>query len=92
MNDGVITACRIAYGGMAATPKRAKKAEDALLGKLWNIKAFEAAGVALEHDFSPLSDWRASKEYRMSVSRNLLRRFFLEHNLTTTHPVQLSPV
>ena len=92
LNDGVITACRIAYGGMAATPKRARKAEDALLGKLWNIKAFEAAGVALEHDFSPLSDWRASKEYRMSVSRNLLRRFFLEHNLTTTHPVQLSPV
>tara|TARA_B100000768_G_scaffold181959_1_gene207759 strand:+ start:3987 stop:5450 length:1464 start_codon:yes stop_codon:yes gene_type:complete len=92
LNDGVITACRIAYGGMAATPKRAKKAEDALLGKLWNIKAFEAAGVALEHDFSPLSDWRASKEYRMSVSRNLLCRFFLEHNLTTTHSVQLSPV
>ena len=40
--------------------------------------------TALERDFSPISDWRASADYRMTVAKNLLRRCFIE----TTAPGQ----
>ncbi len=90
VTDGIITDCRIAFGGMAATPRRGAQTETALRGQPWGAAAFEAAASALSQDFSPLSDWRASKEYRMTSARNLLRRFFLEHDTATAHPVQLA--
>jgi xanthine dehydrogenase small subunit len=90
VSDGIIVDCRIAFGGMAATPKRAKNSETALRGEPWNKQAFDQAATELEKDFSPLTDWRASAEYRMSVSRNLLRRFFLEHDSATTQPIKLA--
>lgn len=90
VNDGTITDCRIAFGGMAATPKRGALTEAALRNQPWGASAFEAAAEALSEDFSPLSDWRASKEYRMTSARNLLRRFFLENDAATSHPVQLA--
>lgn len=90
VTDGTITGCRIAFGGMAATPKRAAAAELALLGKPWSEASFENAAIALPGDFSPLSDWRASSEYRMLSAQNLLRRFFLEHDAATTAPIQLA--
>jgi xanthine dehydrogenase small subunit len=65
---------------MAGTPKRAAAAEAALTGQPWGQAAFTAAGKALEADFQPLSDWRASAEYRITVARNLLQRFFLAHD------------
>ena len=68
----------IAYGGMAGIPKRAKAVEQALIGKPWNVQSAENACTEFEKDFTPLSDWRASAEYRMLVSKNLLRRFFTE--------------
>lgn len=67
-----------AYGGMAGTPKRGKKAEAAVLGKIWDEAAVEAAIAALPQDFTPLSDWRASAAYRLLVAQNLLYRFYLE--------------
>ena len=70
--------CRIAFGGMAATPKRAINAEAALDGALWNEKHASEAGAALAADFQPLSDLRASADYRLRVAQNLLRRFHLE--------------
>lgn len=76
--DGKITDAVIAFGGMAATPKRAKAAEKALVGKSWNEGAFEAAATALARDFKPISDMRASAEYRMLAAQNLVRRFYLE--------------
>ena len=90
VTDATITGCRIAFGGMAATPKRAAAAENALLGKPWSEVSFEAAAVALIDDFNPLSDWRASSDYRMLSAQNLLRRFFLEHDAATTSPIQLA--
>ncbi|WP_428523026.1 xanthine dehydrogenase small subunit [Roseibium sp.] len=80
VESGVITECRLAFGGMAGTPKRAAAAEAALTGQPWGRAAFTAAGKALEADFQPLSDWRASAEYRITVARNLLQRFFLAHD------------
>lgn len=88
--DGTITGCRIAFGGMAATPKRAAAAERALIGKVWSAASFDAAATALTDDFKPLSDWRASSEYRMLSAQNLLRRFFLEHDAATSAPIQLA--
>ncbi|MES0884171.1 xanthine dehydrogenase small subunit [Roseibium sp. SCP14] len=87
--NGVVSDCRIAFGGLAGTPKRAEAAEAALRGQPWNEATFAAAGKALEADFSPLSDWRASAQYRTSVARNLLQRFFLSHDEQTGEPVEL---
>ncbi len=75
---GVITRARIAFGGMAATPKRARLAEAALEGQPFAEASFEAAAKAVGDDFAPLTDWRASAEYRSLVAANLFRRFWLE--------------
>ncbi len=68
----------VVFGGMAATPKRAVMAEKALLGKEWNEANVSAALPAFGEDYQPLSDVRASAEYRMLAAQNLLRRFYLE--------------
>ena len=76
--DGVVTEARIAFGGMAAIPKRASACEAALVGSAWYPGVIERACDALGEDFTPLSDFRASKEYRLLTAQNLLRKFFLE--------------
>jgi xanthine dehydrogenase small subunit len=78
LEDGKVTCARIAYGGMAATPKRARHVEAALEGKPWNQATIEVAMAALEQDFTPLSDWRASAAYRTIAARNLLQRLLIE--------------
>lgn len=75
---GMVGMARIAFGGMAATPKRAKAVEAALVGKAWTIETVEAAMAAFAEDYQPISDMRASAEYRLLTAQNLLRRFFLE--------------
>ena len=90
VKDGTISNARIAFGGMAATPKRAAAAEAALNGQSWSRESFEAAAEALAEDFSPLTDWRASSDYRMLSAQNLLRRFYLENDAQTDAPVQLA--
>ena len=79
VEGGTITDARIAFGGMAATPKRAAKTEAALVGAEWSEATLQNAAARLGDDFSPLTDWRASSEYRLQVSKNLFRRFWLEH-------------
>ncbi|MFQ5972515.1 MAG: xanthine dehydrogenase small subunit [Alphaproteobacteria bacterium] len=73
-----ITDARICYGGMATTPKRASRAEAALRGERWTEKTARAAMTALDRDFAPITDFRASAEYRQRVARNLLYKFYLE--------------
>ncbi|MHA7875835.1 xanthine dehydrogenase small subunit [Roseivivax sp.] len=90
VTDGVITGARIAFGGMAATPRRAPGAEAALLGQPFGAAAFEAAAKALAQDCQPLTDWRASAEYRALAAQNLLRRFHLEHADGAAARVRLS--
>ncbi len=77
-DDGTVAEIRIAYGGMAAVPKRAAAVEKILTGAPWTEETIESAIPAFEEDFTPLSDMRASAEYRMLVAKNLLRRFFSE--------------
>lgn len=78
IDGGIIRAARLCYGGMAATPKRASAAEAALTGQPWTRDAVIAAIAAMDADFSPLSDMRASATYRQNVAKNLLKRFFIE--------------
>jgi xanthine dehydrogenase small subunit len=78
LDHGVVRAARIAFGGMAATPKRAARAESSLLGRAWDEAALEDAVAALAEDYAPLSDMRASGSYRMQAAQNLLRRFWFE--------------
>jgi xanthine dehydrogenase small subunit len=77
-DDGNVGMVRIAFGGMAATPKRAVSVEDALIGKPWTSATIDAAIPAFAADFQPLTDMRASAEYRLLAAQNLLRRFHLE--------------
>ena len=73
-----IRRARVAFGGMAATPKRAPAAESALAGAVWNEATARAAMGALATDYTPLGDMRASADYRRQTAQNLLYRFFLE--------------
>ncbi|MBN9091191.1 MAG: xanthine dehydrogenase small subunit [Reyranella sp.] len=72
VRNGRIEEARLAFGGMAATPKRARHAEAALLKD-----GFDAARAALAQDFQPIDDWRGTAAYRLQVAANLLRRLEL---------------
>lgn len=87
--DGTVAAIRIAYGGMAATPKRATAVENALIGKPWNEATVEAAMQKYSEDFTPLTDMRATAEYRALAAKNLLLRFYVE-TTGTQAPFQVS--
>ena len=82
MVDGVVRDARVAYGGVAAVPKRATHCEKNLAGRPWNEATVRAAMNALDRDYTPLTDMRASMAYRRSVTKNLLFRLFVE----TTDP------
>ena len=77
-SGNTVNEAKLVFGGMAATVKRAVNAEAALRGKAYSEANIEAAAQALAEDFEPMSDMRASAAYRLEVSRNLLRRFWLE--------------
>jgi xanthine dehydrogenase small subunit len=68
----------IGAGGVAATPVRARQTEAALLGQVWCEENVQAAQAVLLQEFSPISDMRASADYRRQVLGNLLQRFWLE--------------
>jgi xanthine dehydrogenase small subunit len=86
LEAGIVKSARIAFGGMAATPKRAALAEAALNGRPWDEAAMKDAMAALAQDYAPLSDMRASNGYRMQGAQNLLRRFWLETRLENPLP------
>jgi xanthine dehydrogenase small subunit len=78
LKSGVVKTARIAFGGMAATPRRAKACETALIGQPWELPAIEAGCAALDLDFQPIDDMRASASYRSLAAKNLLRKVFAE--------------
>jgi xanthine dehydrogenase small subunit len=78
VENGTVTAARLAYGGMAGVPKRATHAEAALIGQPFTAETIEAAAAATHADFAPLSDMRASADYRATVAGNLLKRYHHE--------------
>ena len=78
LERGMVAAARIAFGGMAGTPKRAAAAEAALIGAPWSEESLRAAMAAMAQDYTPMSDARASERYRMGAAQNMLRRYWLE--------------
>ena len=63
---------------MSEIPKRAIHCESSLVGARWSEQAFVEAAKKMEDDFTPISDARASELYRMNVTKNLLKRYWLE--------------
>jgi len=76
--DGLVADARIAFGGMAATPRRALATEAALRGRPWDAASVEAAATVLAGEFTPLDDLRGSAAYRRLSAANLLRRLWRE--------------
>jgi len=73
-----IKSIKIAYGGMAAIPKRAIYCEKMLLDSHFSEDIILKAQKSLEKDFQPINDMRASKDYRMEIAKNLLMKCFTE--------------
>jgi xanthine dehydrogenase small subunit len=80
LKDKTVVRARVAYGGIAATSKRAQKTEATLTGQPFEATTIERACSALTEDFTPITDMRASTNYRLLVAQNLLRRFHLENS------------
>ena len=78
LDGATIAHARFGFGGMAATPARAKAAEAAVIGRPMEAATFEAAAQALDDDFTPIDDHRGSAWYRRTVAKNLLRGFYAE--------------
>ena len=92
VRDGVVHDVRLAFGGMAATVRRAAQAEAALRGQPWTQATVQAAQQALAQDFTPLSDMRASAGYRLQVAQNLLQRLWLETRANDALPPEATSV
>lgn len=82
--DSLIQSARIAFGGMAGTPKRATALETALIGQSWTRATLDTAAAHLARDFTPLSDMRASAAYRLATAQSLLHRYFSDMQDTGT--------
>ena len=78
IENDVITKARVAFGGMAGIPARAIHCEQALNGQPFTQAIIDAAKTQLTNDYKPMSDVRASKDYRMTVAQNLLQKAFIE--------------
>ncbi|GGE56063.1 xanthine dehydrogenase small subunit [Actibacterium pelagium] len=90
VEGGKVTAARIAFGGMAGTPKRANAVEAALIGQDWTEATVSTALPKFAQDYTPLSDMRASADYRLQTAQNMLRRYFLEDQGTATNVLEVS--
>ncbi|WP_322894922.1 MULTISPECIES: xanthine dehydrogenase small subunit [unclassified Yoonia] len=88
--DGIVTAARIAFGGMAGIPARASKVEAALLGQPWTQATIDLAAKAFAEDFTPMTDMRASASYRLQTAQNLLRRYFAQSQGQAANVLEVS--
>lgn len=86
IEEGTVADVSIAFGGMAEIPRRASACEQSLLNQPWNQATIDSAMNALDTDYTPITDFRASADYRSQITRNLLQRLFLE---TGTKPPQV---
>ncbi|QMU58826.1 MAG: 2Fe-2S iron-sulfur cluster binding domain-containing protein [Boseongicola sp.] len=89
--NGTVTDARIAFGGMAGTPMRAANVEAALVGQPWSAETAERAAQKMRDDFTPLTDMRASADYRLASAENLMLRYFHDLSGTTTSVLEVSP-
>ena len=78
IENSVVVSASIGAGGVAAMPVRATQTEAALTGQPWTSATVQRAIATLRAEFSPISDMRASGNYRRQVLGNLLQRYWLE--------------
>jgi len=88
---GKISVARIAFGGMAGTPHRADHVEAALIGKDWNRQTIATASDNFALDYTPMSDMRASANYRMQTAQNMLLRCFHDSQGVPTNVLEVMP-
>jgi xanthine dehydrogenase small subunit len=91
VTDGTVSAACIAFGGMAGTPKRAQAVETALIGKSWSEATIRAAKAMMTEDYAPLSDMRASADYRLHAAENMLLRYWQEDQGIASNVLEVSP-
>lgn len=91
VSDGHVTKARIAFGGMAGTPHRAKAVEAALLNQPWTAENITQAAAQFADDYAPMSDMRASAAYRLRVAQNLLHRYFADLSGQATNVLEVTP-
>ncbi|MEM6637930.1 MAG: xanthine dehydrogenase small subunit [Pseudomonadota bacterium] len=91
VDAGTVQGARIAFGGLAGIPKRARNVEDTLRGSPWNLSTIEIAMGAFVEDFTPLSDMRASADYRLTTAANMLLRYFHETQGDRTRVREVTP-
>ena len=84
----VVRHTRLGYGGVAAMPARAQKAEAALLGRAWNEETIQSVLPVLQTDFTPISDVRGSAEYRRGLITSLLEKFYFDSAGNNRRPSQ----
>ena len=78
VQDGTVQNARIAFGGMAGTPKRAVHVEAALIDQPWTKETIIKAQAEFSRDYTPLTDMRASAEYRLETAQAMLLRAYHE--------------
>ncbi|MDP3949240.1 xanthine dehydrogenase small subunit [Microbacterium sp.] len=76
IEDGIVAAAKIGLGGVAATPLRARATEEALVGQPWTIATVRAASEVLGSEGTPMSDHRASSEYRALMLNTALLKLY----------------
>jgi xanthine dehydrogenase small subunit len=91
IENGIVTNARIAFGGMAATPKRAAAVEAELLNQQWTEETAHAAMAFMGRDFSPMTDMRAGQEYRLRSAENMLLRYFHDLNGNDVSVLEVRP-
>lgn len=88
--DGIVRTARIAFGGMAGTPHRAGAVEATLTGKPLNLETIRLAADRFAEDYTPLSDMRASADYRLMTAQNLLHRYFADLSGQATNVLEVT--
>ncbi|WP_440995704.1 xanthine dehydrogenase small subunit [Arhodomonas sp. SL1] len=82
LDDARVAEARTGFGGVAPIPCRMPATEAALTGAPWEEATLERAAATLTGELAPITDMRASREYRRTAAVGLLRRFYVE----TTDP------
>ncbi len=78
LSNNTVKTIKIGLGGVAATPVRAYKTEDAIIGKPWTLETIQTAKEVIASEFKPIDDFRGSAAYRLAMLENLLEKFFIE--------------
>ena len=87
LDGGIVAAARIGLGGVAATPLRAHATEAALVGRQWDVETVRAAASVLGSEGTPMSDHRASAEYRALMLNTALLKLYRATTLPAAEEV-----